>query len=155
MPLSTEPPRPVVSSVISAPALPVPPPPGPPPSLADIPALPIGFSAPTIGPVLTAPAQPRPIHPLPSKPAPAPVQTVISGEAQIRDLKAEATSFVPTALKRKRDPAPKSTATATTSSSGVNAAPQKDDEVDEEEQEMVKRPSLLGELDKAGLGKPV
>jgi hypothetical protein len=143
MSIATEAGKPLATTgapFISADAVPVPPPPGPPPGFpaeADMPMAP-----PTAGP-----SQLRPQHPLPSKPLAVPAQVVISGEAQIRDLKAEATAFIPTALKRKRDAPVIAPAPGGSTAPAVNAAPQDDDEGEQE----AKRPSLLNELSKAGI----
>lgn len=79
-----------------------------------------------------------PPHPsLPPKPRPeASPSAIVSAEPQLRDLKKEATSFVPTSLKRKK--------VASASASGrINAAPGVGDVV---EGEVSARPDLLSAL---------
>lgn len=82
-----------------------------------------------------------PPHPsLPEKPVAAiAAAATISAEPQLRDLKKEATAFVPTALKRKRPAAPGA------ASAKINAAPALTDEQDATEPTLV-RPDLLTAL---------
>ncbi|KAK0505774.1 WW domain binding protein 11-domain-containing protein [Armillaria luteobubalina] len=77
-------------------------------------------------------------HPsLPPKPRPeASPSAIISAEPQLRDLKKEATSFVPTSLKRKK-------AASASASGRINAAPGVGDAV---EGEVSARPDLLSAL---------
>ena len=82
-----------------------------------------------------------PPHPsLPEKPVAAiAAAATVSAEPQLRDLKKEATAFVPTALKRKRPTAPGA------SSAKINAAPALTDEQHAIEPTLV-RPDLLSTL---------
>ncbi|KAF8323773.1 hypothetical protein DL93DRAFT_2151081 [Clavulina sp. PMI_390] len=110
---------------------------------------------PTTGNPSTLPPPPAGLPPRPSVPGapvpqPAPLGTangVVSAGAQLRDLKREATAFVPAAVKRR-----KTTATQQIQAR-MNAAPGNDDGEDEDGPAMgPQRPDLMATLRSAGVG---
>ena len=139
-----------------------PPPPGPPP-VTGMYGVPI--ATPMQNPMYSAGPRPMPGIPLPPGPPPAHIQkqqtkpsaeqqkaaqasATITAAPQLRDLKAEATAFVPAALKRKR-PGQQASAVKAAGIGSINAAPADDGEASSAPVEA--RSSLLGALKGAGV----